>query len=466
MEGDLPPISLGTNIPGLPKDIVEQLMAAKRRPIVQLEKRKENEEARLKLISTLSEHLNGFNSKFNGLSTFSKFQELKGSVGEPDLLDISINKELAKPGEYRLEILDLAENSSMISNGFADPNKTDIGVGYFSYELPNGEEREVYIDGNENTLYGIAKKINAQKDLNLDALVVNDGTGEENSWRLIVNYKDTGEVNDAEFPNFYFIGGDEDFSLDQERPARNAVLKVNGFSIEFDKSKINELLPGITLDLKRSAPGKEFTLKIEADEVKIGEKIKSFVGNMNKIFSFIQDQNKLGEDTDTSKTLGGDITIQNIESMLRRLVITPLKTGKGTLRLNDIGITFQRDGTLSIKEEKLNQKLETDLDSVKEYFAGINSNGNGFAGKAMKMIQNYTKINGTVRAREDGIKRRIQDIEKQIESKERELEVTKKHLKRKFSKLEATLVRLRSQQQQVQATLGGSSLLDQISTGG
>ena len=128
----------------------------------------------------------------------------------------------------------------------------------------------MFIDEDSNTLHGIAAKINRQKDLELKAMVVNDGSGEDESWRLIVTHNKSGEANDAEFPTFYFVDGDEDFYMDEERGAQNAIVKVNGFDIEFESNRIDSLIPGAILDLKEAAPGKEFTIKI----VKTAKKLK------------------------------------------------------------------------------------------------------------------------------------------------------------------------------------------------
>src|SRR5690606_31926832 len=139
-----------------------------------------------------------------------------------------VDKNLAETGAYQIEVVQLAGRSSMMSNGFPDPDESQVGVGYFSYELPNGEVKEVYISEEDSTLNGIANLINRQKGLNLNAIVVNDGVGEdgigqENAWRLIVTHKEAGALNDAEFTDFYFLDGDEEFFLEKERMAQNSV---------------------------------------------------------------------------------------------------------------------------------------------------------------------------------------------------------------------------------------------------
>ena len=431
-------------------------MEAERRPLEVLKNRKQNEEDRLKLANDLTQRLNTVYSEFAALGRFKKFRELGFNIGRPDLVDVKLNNEEAEPGEYQLEVIQLAGRSSMLSNGFEDPNETQIGVGYFSYDMPDGETREVYVGDEDNTLYGIAKKINTEPGLNLQAMVVDDGIGSDAPWRLLVTHKKSGEVNDAEFPTFYFIDGDEDFYMDKERPAQNSVVRVNGFELEFEGTKVTSLLPGVTLDLKDYAPGKEFNFKIFADNAKIAGKVKAAVEKLNEVLKFIQQQNTLDESSNTSNTLGGDVTIQNIEGMIRRWVVTPIDTEFGSLRFADMGVTFQRNGLLEVNSDRLMKALDENFDAIAQYFTGYVSQEDGFADRIAYSLKSFTQQGGVMSSRSEGLKARIKDIDRQIENTEKSLEEKRTMLKNKFAQLDSAIAKMKGQQQYVQ-TLGGGS---------
>jgi flagellar hook-associated protein 2 len=80
-----------------------------------------------------------------GSKTERSFRELTVDV-DSDAISATVDKNLAEPGNYKVEVMQLAQKSSAISNGVEDPDETYLGVGYIQYELPNGEEKEVYID--------------------------------------------------------------------------------------------------------------------------------------------------------------------------------------------------------------------------------------------------------------------------------------------------------------------------------
>ncbi|NUM87901.1 MAG: flagellar filament capping protein FliD [Bdellovibrionales bacterium] len=446
----------------MPPDLVQRLVEAERQPIRQLEERKANEEAKLKLANDLKTRISNIQAEIAQLSKFKKFRDLMPQIGRPELMDVTVDKELAEAGSYQIEVVQLAGRSSMMSNAFTDPDETAVGVGYFSYELPNGDVKEVYISEEDSTLNGIARLINRQKDLGLNAIVVNDGTGEDDSWRLIVTHNKTGEVNDAEFPEFYFLDGDDDFFLDKERMAQNAVLKVNGFEVEFEGNKIDSLLPGVTIDLKDAAPGKEFTLGIVEDTKSIKGKVEAFVKKINEVLQFIQDQNKLDEKSNTRNTLGGDVTLQSVEHKLRSLIMGTVPTAYGSMRLGDMGITFNKNGLLDVNDTRLEKVIKDDFESVAQFFTGINDDGSGFATQIDRTVAAMTKNPGVVQSRVEGIKRRIDDIDRQIEAKERQVANTEKNLKEKFAKLEGTIAKLKQQQASAGATLGGGSILGNL----
>ncbi|MCO5141889.1 MAG: flagellar filament capping protein FliD [Oligoflexia bacterium] len=455
-------ISLGPIASGLPKDLVQRLVEAEREPIRQLESRKQNEEAKLELANDLSKKVGDITSKIADLTRFRNFRDLMAEVGRPELMDVTVDKNQAEPGSYQIEVVQMAGHSSMISNGFEDKDETQIGAGYFSYTLPSGEVKEVYIDPENSTLEGIAKIINNQRDLNLSAIVVDDGIGSENPYRIIVSHKGTGEINDAEFPEFYFLDGDEDFYLEKEKMAQNSLIKVNGFDVEFEGNSITSLLPGVSIDLKDVAPGKEFTLQIKEDTQSVRGKIEAMVGTLNDVLGFIQKQNTLDKDSNTRSTLGGDITLQTLEYKIRNLVITPLATEFGNVRMADIGVQFNRQGLLDFNGERFESALKENFDAVAQFFVGLEDGGDGFASQLDSFSKNMIRQQGVVSSRVDGIKRRIRDIDRQIEMKERQIANTERNLKEKFAKLEGTVAKLKAQQASVQGALGGGSLLPNL----
>jgi len=468
-------IRFGSINTGLPPDIVKQIIQSERRPIMALEDQKGKLEERGKLVSEIQGLVREIESSVREIDSMRKFRLLKADVGREDLMRVDIDSQVAQPGEYEIKIELLAQKSSAISNGFPDPDETDVGVGYFSYELPESEQhpdglyKEVWIDSDDNTLNGLAKKINDERALGLQAIVVNDGTFTENPYRLIITKVKSGDYQRVEWPSFYFTNGDQDFYVDQEREAHDAIIHVDGFRVEVPENRTSALIPGVSMELLNADENDEFTLSIKEDIPAIADKIQALVDKINKALKFVIDQNTLDAESDTSRTLGGDSTLQTLESRLRRIMLDPILTEFGVKRLNSAGIELQRDGLLKFNKEKFQVEIGKDFERVAQLFVGWYDPEeefyrNGFAQTLENAVVGFTRPgNGVLETRAQGVKSRIKEINRNIDNKERALALREQSLARRFARLETTMNELKSQSAGLAALGGGGGgLLTQL----
>lgn len=438
------------------KQFVKDIINAEKEPIRQIETRKAKENERLKLVQDFLGKVRKIPEAYSELANFRKFRELKADWPAKDLLDVVIDKDVAMPGEYDLEITQLAGRHSMISDGYGSPDDT-VGIGYFTYDLPNGDSKSVWISPSNNSLRGIVNAINDEKNLGVQASIVNDGSGSDRPWRVVVTGKKTGSDADIIYPDFYFLDGDFRFYVDDERDAQNAIVKFNGFEIMSQSNKF-ELLPGVTLDLKGAKEDYEFTLNITPDINKMSGKVKVLVDNINAVLDFIGKQNKLDADSDTSRTLGGDTALFTIESRLRYTLFENFDVNDSEdedpfyMRLGDIGITFQKNGLLEFKEDKFKKVLTDDFDHVASLFSGKNN----FIEKLKSVTDGFlAPERGAATIREKGIKDRIRRMDEDIVRKSANLEKREAALKRQFSQLEGLIQSMQGQQQYFQQAIAG-----------
>jgi len=443
-------ISFGSINSGLPKDIVQQIVEAEKIPINQMEARKgkiENKKALVQQLTSLIENMRGEVLKNKNARSL---RELAINTGDATNIAVNADKNIAEPGKYQLEVVQLAQKSSTISNGVEDKDKTYVGVGYIKAVLPNGDKKEIYVDEGSATLSGIAKLINGDSELGMRATVVNDGKDSDEPWRLMLSMSETGDNNKVEFPYLYLVDGEVDIYFDQERPAQDAKIKLDGFEIEVPTNKVTDLIPGVTIDLKKAKPGEEINLEISEDIQKIGGKISSLVDNINNVLKFIKEQNTLDEKTDTSQTLGGDLTLTTIESRIRSAVFTSINTDAGPMRMGDLGITFQRDGLLKFDQPKFEAALSKDYKAVSQTLTGKYSLEGGKSNGFIDILDDTAKIllnqpNGVLTTRKGGLQSQINQIDRQINTRQRHIQQKEEVLKAKFARLEETISRIRGQ---------------------
>ena len=443
-------ISFGSINSGLPKDIVQQIVEAEKIPIKQMEARKgkiENKKALVSQLITLVENMRGEILKNKGTRSL---REMKVNTGDSPIVGVTADKNVANPGKYNLEVIQLATKSSAVSNGVEDKDKTYLGVGYIQAKMPNGETKEIYVDKEHATLSGIAKLINGDSDLGMQANVVNDGKDEDAPYRLILSVSGTGDGQRAEFPYMYLVDGEVDLYFEDEKPAQDAKIKLDGFELEVPENRLTELIPGVTIDLKKAKPGEEINIEITEDIAKIGEKITNFVDNINNVLKFIKEQNTLDEKSDTSQTLGGDLTLTQIESRIRSAVFTPLMTSKGPRRIGDFGITFERSGLLKFDKEKFESVLAADYKTVSEALSGTYTKDGGKTNGFFDLLEDSAKTmlntpNGVLQTRKSGLQSQISQIDRQIANRQRAISQKEEVLKAKFARLEETMSKIRGQ---------------------
>ncbi len=437
-------IAIGGLGSGLPPNIVEQLMDAEKMPIKAMQQQKGKQENKLKLVTDLETKLSSISSSLGTLASMKGFQDMKLTSGDNTIINGTVDPSVGVTGSWNLEVKQLAEKAAAITNGFPDKDKTEIGVGYFRFKTPDGE-KDVYINSKTDTLQGAVNAINSAR-VGVKASIINDRSDPDNPYRLLLSGEALGTDKKIEYPTLYFLDGDQDIFFDKQNPAKNGVLKMDGFEFEVGENVVSDLIPGVTLDLKQASPGHAININVKEDVQAVGGKIKGFVDSVNAVLTFIQSQNRLSEKTDTSQTLGGDSILSSIENRIRRLVQEPQVGVQGPIkRLNQMGLEFSRSGVLDFKQEKFDSVLAKDPVAVQQFFAGDGFN-TGFV-PAIKREMNAILAQGfgPLTNRKKALQDRIGQIDQRISDKERQLGKKEEALRNKFAKLEETVSRLKGQ---------------------
>ncbi len=423
-------------------------MEAERIPVKQMEVGRAKQEDKLKLVQDLETKVNDITKNLGELTSTSGFVDKKFLSGDPNIVDGQVDPGSAIPGDYAIEVVQLAQKPAAMSNGFPDKDQTQIGVGYIKFETPEGT-KEVYINGSNSTLDGVMKQINAA-NVGLKAQVVEDRKDQEHPFRLLVSGLSTGNDSQVTFPKIYLLDGDQDMYFEESRKAQNAKVKVDGFEIELPDNKSTDLVPGVTLDFKSAAPGREIRLSVKENLEVISGKIKSFVDSYNAALEFIQKQNKLQAGNGKNPALGplgGDGMLRSIENSLRRVILNPQMGVESPIRrVGELGIEFNRNGTLNFSQDKFNKVLQANPKAVAAFLRGDGFN-TGFVSTVKREIGNLVNGQfGTISNRKRGLEDRIKQVNNRIETKERQLERKEDSLRRKFADLEQKMSALNAQQ--------------------
>ena len=268
--------------------------------------------------------------------------------------------------------------------------------------------------------------------------------------------------------------------------ARDAIIAMEGIEITRPTNAINDLVPGVTLNV-RGASNKPVEIKITPNVEAVKEAIISFVGNYNRLMAEINvltarsmnsgsgynttvDDTILNELTYLSadekaemKTrlgaFNGDITLNNLKNHLMRTVTAPYPTSleRELTLLAQIGVSSnasrssgynpsQLRGYLEIDEKNLDAALETKMPAIKELFA-IDTSGDliadtGIAINVDTIVKPFVETGGIITLKTSTIDSRIGQDEKRIVNLDRQLAAKEQDLRMQYARMESAYSRM------------------------
>jgi len=263
-------------------------------------------------------------------------------------------------------------NGSYIGAGFSQDGTQNMGT--------------VTLDAKDQSLQGIRDAIN-KANVGVTATIVSDGGA--NPYHLVVTSNKTGASSSMKIG----VGGDGDQAPDaaiaalmgydpagaqgltQTTGAQDTKLTMNGIEVTSKSTKVADAIQGVSLDV--STLGNS-TLTVSKDTGKVSDSINAFVKAYNTLNSTIAGLTGYNADTKTGGALQGDSSVRAIQSQLRRQLSASVEGLGGKLTtLSQVGISFQKDGSLAVDSSKLNDAIANNFGDIGGLFAAMGSASDG-----------------------------------------------------------------------------------------
>ena len=205
-----------------------------------------------------------------------------------------------------------------------------------------------------NALTGVAANIINKGD-GTYSLVVRSDTGAHQALKLTVSES----ASDTGLSTFDTTS---DNGTHQTTASTDATLLVDGVSVSRATNTITDLFDGHTLDITATTTT-AFRVSSSLDKTTAFSSLKSFIDNLNATqtkFNLLTKKGSLGED---GGPLSSNIGAKTIQSKINKLLTGAIEGyGDDKLYLSQLGVSTQKDGTLSVNEKTFNTQL--DLDST------------------------------------------------------------------------------------------------------
>ena len=425
-------------------------------------------EARISGYGYIKSALSDLKSAFAKLDDASDFASLNASTNQPSALAVKTSS-TALAGSYSIEVSQLARAQRNASNAFGEKTSQINGGQAFTLKLSSsnvpitvstdspegvvsainganlGITAQLLQTGNSQTPYtivvsglsgaantfslktvnqiGSTASVNPSTDLPYTAdaaatdvilsygspetslaLVKDNVTGQ---WDLPSGTSLPAGTTNASLKQFGAGIAGINFN-DNLQTAADAALKVNGLAVTRSSNQVSDLISGVTLDLYTTTNGAA-RVDLQRDISSIKDKLNGLVTAYNDLEATLKELGNPKSTVNGGGTLVGDSLLQTIRTQVRRYITDDSSTPGTTVKAaRDAGLSFDRNGQLTLDSTKLDAALQNNFDQVVNMFTAGTSNksiylttNSGVAGDAVAKLDQLLRAGGLLSSRND-----------------------------------------------------------------
>ena len=448
---------------GIDKKTIDQLMQAEKMPLIQLSNKKTDLTAKQNAWKDVNTRLNSLFERIKTLQNSETFTAKTSTSSNDKIVTMSASKN-AVPGTYKINVEQLATNTSVISGQISAANgdstkalaidgKFTIKNANYDILKPTENNAEIIVKP-EDTLKTIATQINDKtKTTGISATIINS--------RLVLTDTKTGKrdislTEDLDGTTLNKLGLDEN-SLDNKptiNQGTDAKFTVNGVAVERSSNNISDAVEFVTINLvkEHASPTEYDTVNVSLDTSKLTKSIQEFVDQYNSTIVFIEDRLKAGDPKipGSGGTLAGDGTLQRLHSALRNMVTSQLSNSNTTIKdISQLGVsTIDKFGQLKFDTSKLTEALSKDAQNVMNFFTSKDVAGKeiGFAPRLKTYVDSFiSSSKGIIKGKSDSFDRTLKDLNKQIDNFNARMIKKEAYYTKMFTALDVALMQAESQ---------------------
>ncbi|WP_169799580.1 flagellar filament capping protein FliD [Ferrimonas marina] len=385
-------------------------------------------EAQLAAYKAVESRLNSFSSSMGRIAD-DDFAKMGVTISNEDIANITADSSAAA-GDYTFHVKQLAQAHQMAFSasefdftGNGSDFTIDVGGETMVIkmdEIGSMEELRDYINDSDENPGVQATLVRTDGDVKL--VLTSDETGEEN--QMVIDRPGdplTGQVLSE---------------------AKNAIVHMgdgaNPLVIESASNTLDNVIDGLTIELKQTTPANEpLRVTVGQDKEGITESVQSFIDEYNRLIDELghytfgkaidtggDDDDDDDEDKDNSVpkpgedevgVLNGDPALRALSQKMRNELYGE---SSDSLRLYDLGIEVDRNGKLTLDEDKLHSALDTHGSKVQDFF----TEENGLFDRLDNTMASLIDNDGYLKNRQDSMDSNIRRVEDRVEQHDMRME--------------------------------------------
>jgi flagellar hook-associated protein 2 len=438
MAGSITTLGIGSGIDL--QGMLDKLKSIDQLPIVNKQARQVEYKSQLAEFDTVNTKLLAVKTAALSLSLNDTFDSKSISSSNTDVLTATGNSS-AVTGNYDLTVTALAKKNSWQTSGVETRDSAiATTAGDFTYAV-DGEQATVAVTTGM-TLEKLMNAINDDEDNpGVTASIMDDGSGGTSAFHLVLVSKETGEDNAVTIDT---NNTDLTFNEIQAAGTLDAKFTLNGISYQRGSNTVDDAITGITLDIVGEGSS---IVKVTADTSAIGNKITALVDAYNEAMAEISTNAAYNEETKESGLLNGLSSFTSIKAQLNNILFGSIDGLSGEYdSMVDLGLSYNRDGTITIDESTMNSALAENPDSVKEFFVGSSDGAiDGLADRLDNQLGFLTNYNGLIDNEKSRVQTSMDRLDDQIETAQERLDAKYETMAKTFAELDKFMSGMESQ---------------------
>jgi flagellar hook-associated protein 2 len=245
--------------------------------------------------------------------------------------------------------------------------------------------------------------------------------------------------------------------------ATDASFKVNGLTVTRSSNSISDVIDGVTLDLYTNTTGAA-RLDLNRETTSIKDNIKSLVTAYNDFEETLKILGDSGSEVEEfGGALAGESLLQTVRAQVRGFISNNSTTPGTTIKAaRDVGISFDRNGKLTLDETKLDNALQNNFGEVSTMFTADTNNQSiysaapaGLAGDAVNSIDKMLRSTGMIDTQSKSATNQITKYKEELTILEDRMEKLMTRYMNQFSAMESIVGSSTSMREGLKGTFEG-----------
>ena len=402
---------------------------------------KTDTEAAISAYAVLKYNVELLTEQFNGLNDAQELATPVAVSSNTSAISIGSTQGSAVSGSHQIDVTQLAASQRNRSSEYTSSTETlNSGSAFDITVTSNGSTQTISVDAGDDTPAGVVAAINASGTGFTATLIDTDTAG--TNYRIVLQGP-SGE------DNAFTVSSTPDLGFhtagNQLQSAANALLKVDGMSIERTSNTISDAISGVTLNLNAVASGT--SLQVTNDTTTLKEKLKELVATYNVVQVVL---NELSDPDSTEEEVGGALSndmafVRSVRDAIYAAVTTDSSTPSGDVSaLRDLGIELTKTGSLSFNEATYDEVVLNNFSDVVTMLSAGTTNQSAYDGAdqglafdSMEVINGLMdSIDGIFAVREDTATQQLKTYEDRLLAIELRMEKVYQSYLKQFSVME------------------------------